>query len=278
VWQPEWRVRWIQCHYAGIEHIKLDVIPDHVKLTTASGIHSIVISENSFAFILALRRRIPLMLDYQHGAVWSKTKDMEFKQPLLFGQKIGILGYGSLGREIARKAKAFGMIVLAYKRNPIQKHDTGFAISGTGDPEGSIPAAYYGPENLHELLRSSDVVVNVLPATAETKGLLDSKAFAAMKQGALFINIGRAHAVDEKALIQALESGHLGGAGLDVYSEEPLPESSPLWKFPNVIISPHVGGTFTQYFEFCVQLFSENLARYLEGKSLLNEVDKVQGY
>ncbi len=277
-WHPDWGVRWIQFHFAGIDHLSLDVIPYQVKLTTSSGVHSIVVAEHTFSLLLALRRRIPRMLDLQRLRIWPENVGAEFTRPLLQGQKIGILGYGSIGREIARLAQAFGMSVLAYKRNPRNSRETGFTISGIGDPDGSIPVAYHGPNSLHALLRASDVVVNVIPATPETEGLLSSSAFAAMKPGSLFINVGRGKTVDEEALIEALQSGHLAGAGLDVFTEEPLPASSPLWQFPNVIISPHVGGRFTQYNEFCVKLFRENLARYLSGKQLLNEVNRKLGY
>lgn len=278
IWSPHWNLRWIQNHYAGINHIYHDAIPDHVILTTASGTNSITMAEHTFALILTLRRRIPQLLDFQHKHTWPEKRWKKFAQPLLRGKTMGILGYGSIGREIARLAKAFGMRVLAYKRNPDQTRDSGFTIPGTGDPDGSIPTHYYGADRLYEILKASDIVVNVLPATGETEGLLDEKAFAAMKPSSIFISVGRGKTVDENALIEAIKGGDLAGAGLDVFATEPLPASSPLWHLNNVIISPHVGGSFDQYDEFCMILFRENLARYLAGKPLLNRVNRKLGY
>lgn len=277
-WSDLWAVEWVQFHWAGVDHVDFSRVPPHVRLTTASGVHAVVLAEHTFALLLALRRRIPLMVFYQARHEWPKNRWSLFAAPLLRGQTMGILGYGSIGREVARLAQAFGMRVLAYKRNPEQRRDTGFTLPGVGDPDGSIPAAYYGPGRLHEMLGECDVVVNVLPATRETEKLLDAAAFAAMKPGAIFINIGRGKTVDEAALVDALRSGKLAGAGLDVFAQEPLPPQSPLWDLENVIISPHVGGFFPEYDDVCVELFRQNLERFLKGEPLLNEVDRATGY
>lgn len=277
-WSPHWNLRWIQNHYAGIDHISLDAIPDYVILTTLSGVNSVPMAEHTFALILALRRRIPRILDLQRRRIWPEKRWKKFAQPLLRGETIGILGYGSIGREVARLAKAFGMRVLAYKRNPDQTKDSGFILPETGDPDGSIPDGYYGHDGLYEMLNASDVVVNVLPATPETEGLLDERAFAAIKPSSIFISMGRGKTVDENALIEAIKSGHIAGAGLDVFAMEPLPAMSPLWDLENVIISPHIGGSFDRYDEFCMILFRENLGRYLTGKPLLNKANRKVGY
>ncbi|MBT8489881.1 MAG: D-2-hydroxyacid dehydrogenase, partial [Deltaproteobacteria bacterium] len=197
---------------------------------------------------------------------------------LLRGETIGILGYGSIGREIGRVAKSLGMRVLVYKRNPSQKNDRGFVLPGTGDPDGSIPDLFYGPDDLHGILNESDIIVNVLPSTVQTEKILDQEAFASMKTCSLFISIGRGKTVDETALIEAIERGTLSGAGLDVFEIEPLSPSSPLWQFDNVIISPHIGGFFSRYDEIAMILFRENLSRYISGKHLLNRVDRRFGY
>lgn len=278
LWQPHWHLRWIQIHWAGIDHIPLDAIPPYIQLTTASGIHAIVMAEHIFALLLALRRCIGPMVDLQRQARWPKDRRAEFAQPPLHGQTMGILGYGSIGREVARLAQAFGMRVLAYKRSPHKHTHAHFTFPGVGDPSGSIPDVYYGPDSLFDLLKDSDVLVNVLPATSETEGLLNPHAFAAMKPTAFFINVGRGKTVDEEALVDALRNARIRGAALDVFAREPLPASSPLWHFENVIISPHVGGMFPQYHDFCVALFRENLIRYLAGQPLLNEVDRRAGY
>jgi len=280
LWSDRWNIRWIQIHYAGSDHVLLEAIPRHVKLTTASGVNSVAVAEHALSLILALRRCLPLALRLQSQRSWPESKDrwLAFARPLLRGETIGILGYGSIGREIGRVAKSFGMRVLVYKRNPNQKNDRGFVLPGTGDPDGSIPDLFYGPDDLHGILNESDIIVNVLPSTVQTEKILDREAFASMKTCSLFISIGRGKTVDETALIEAIERGTLSGAGLDVFETEPLPPSSPLWQFDNVIISPHIGGFFSQYDEIAMILFRENLSRYMSGKHLLNRVDRRLGY
>lgn len=280
LWSNRWNIRWIQIHYAGSDHVSLDKIPRHVELTTASGVNSVAVAEHTLSLILALRRHLPLVLRLQSQCSWPEPKDRwhAFARPLLRGETIGILGYGSIGREIGRMAKSLGMRVIVYKRDPARKKDRGFILSGTGDPDGLIPDIFYGPADLHGILNESDIVVNVLPATVKTEKILDREAFSAMKNSALFINIGRGKTVDESALIEAIERGTLSGAGLDVFESEPLSPSSPLWQFDNVIISPHMGGFFSRYDEIAMILFRENLSRYLSGKPLLNRVDRKLGY
>lgn len=279
-WNPNWQLQWIQLHFAGVDHVSFDVIPDHVAVTTVSGITGMAIAEHAFALILALRRRLPEMLSLQNSKTWldMKPKWKRFARPFLQGETLGILGYGSIGRQIGKIAQAFGMKVLAYKRDPHDRADKGYIIPGTGDPEGTIPDEYYGPDRLLEMLRICDIIVNILPATAETRQVINRNAFAAMKPGASFISIGRGATVDERALIDALETGHLSGAGIDVFQEEPLPSSHPLWQLDNVIVSPHVSGFFNRYDEFSMALFRENMDRYLAGIPLLNRVNRKWGY
>ncbi|HEU20653.1 MAG TPA: D-2-hydroxyacid dehydrogenase [Deltaproteobacteria bacterium] len=279
-WDSRWRLRWIQLHYAGADHVLFDIIPDRVAVTTVSGVTGMAIAEHAFALILALRRRIPEMLSLQDSKTWldMKSKWKKFARPLLNGETVGILVYGSIGRQIGKIAQAFGMDVLACKRNPHDKADRGFIIPGTGDPHGTIPRGYYGPDRLIEMLRVCDIIVNALPATTETKQVIGRDAFAAMKQGAMFISVGRGATVDEGALIDSLETGHLFGAGIDVFQEEPLPPSHPFWRLDNVIISPHVSGFFNRYDELSMMLFRENLDRYLAGRPLLNSIDRQRGY
>lgn len=277
-WSDDWSVEWVQLHSAGADHVDFETVPPDVRLTTGSGVHASVLTEHTFALLLALHRRVPRMVDLQRESTWAENRWTAFSRPLVRGQTMAILGYGAIGREIARVAQAFGMRVLAYKRDPRRTEQTGFRPPGTGDADGSIPAAYYGPDELHEVLGASDVVVNVLPATPETDKLLDADAFEAMKPGALFVNVGRGSSVDEAALVDALEGEHLGGAALDVFAEEPLPAESPLWDVENLIISPHVGGMFLGYDDAAAELFRENLERYVSGEPLLNEIDRELGY
>jgi len=197
------------------------------------------------------------------------------------GATLGIIGYGSIGRELARMAKsAFAMTVLACKRDPSQRADTGYAAPGTGDPEGRLPDTWYAPDELHDMLRRSDAVVLAAPLTRETERMIDARALAAMKPSAYFINVGRGGSVDEAALARALTDGRIAGAAIDVFGEEPPPAGHPLYALdvPHLILSPHVSGFLPTYDERCTDLFAENLRRFLAGAPLLNLVDRAKGY
>lgn len=281
---PNWsagpNLRWVQFHFAGVDSVDLSRVPPGITLTSASGVHSVVMAEHALALILALRRRIPTMLTWQSKGQWAKNRWDQFAAPTLRGQTLGILGYGSIGREVARLGRCLGMTVLAFKRNPQQTADTGYQLPGVGDPDGSIPAEYFGPDRLYEFLARADVVVNLLPATPATEKLMGATEFAAMKPSAFFVNLGRGTTVDEEALVAALREGEIAGAALDVFAPEPLPPESPLWKIPShrLIISPHVSGFFPGYDEETSRLWAENLRRFLASEPLLNVVNREAGY
>jgi len=170
------------------------------------------------------------------------------------------------------------MRVLACKRDPSQRQDTGYCAPGTGDPEGRLPDAWFPPEKLRDLLARSDVVVMAAPLTPATDRMLGAAEFAAMKPSAYFINVGRGATVDEPALAAALRERRLGGAAIDVFAQEPPPAGHPLYALDNVIVSPHVSGFLPSYDDRCAELFAENLKRYLSGAPLLNLVDRAKGY
>jgi phosphoglycerate dehydrogenase-like enzyme len=276
-------LRWVQLHMAGV-----NALTDHplytasaVPLTTTSGVHAAAIAEYAITVLLALAHRVPRMGEWRARGGWPD--DLE-RWPLFVpvevrGATLGIIGYGSIGRELARIAHgAFGMTVLACKRDPAQRADTGYALPGTGDPAGALPAAWYAPDALGELLARSDVVVMCAPLTPETRGMLGARELARMKPSAFFINVGRGATVDEAALAEALHAGRLAGAGVDVFAEEPPPPGHPLYALDNVIVSPHVSGFLPSYDDKCVALFGENLRRFLAGQPLLNLVDRARGY
>jgi phosphoglycerate dehydrogenase-like enzyme len=173
---------------------------------------------------------------------------------------------------------AFAMTVLVSKRNPAERRDTGYTRPGTGDPDGTLPDAWFAPSQLHELLARSDVVVNCAPLTPETEKLIDARALAAMKPSAYFVNVGRGGSVDEDALARALRERRIAAAALDVFAEEPPPAGHPFYGVDNAIVSPHVSGFLPGYDEQCTALFTENLTRYLDGAPLLNLVDRALGY
>lgn len=273
-------LRWVQLYSAGANQaIESPLFHTDVAFTTASGVHAIPIAEYVLATILAWFHRLPNMFAWQARGQWPPRDQHQtlFMPEELAGKTIGIVGYGSIGRHVARLAAAFGMQILAMQRGGDHR-DHGFVFPDTGDPEGTLPERYYPPDQLHELLRASDVVVIALPLTPATRGLFDDAAFAAMKPSAFLVNIARGDICDEPALIRALQNGQIAGAALDVYQHEPLPPESPLWQLPNVILSPHISGLTPRYGERAQQIFEANLRRYLAGQPLYNLVDKTLAY
>ncbi|HSE93504.1 MAG TPA: D-2-hydroxyacid dehydrogenase [Methylomirabilota bacterium] len=277
------RLRWIQVHMAGV-----DSLLDHpiytqsaVAITTSSGVHATLIAEYAITMLLALAHRVPRMIEWQTRRGWPPD---EQRWPLFLPSPVrdatlGIIGYGSIGRELARMARtAFAMRVLACKRDPSRRADPGYHLSGTGDPEGVLPDEWFTMARLPELLARSDVVVMSAPLTRETHHMIGARQLAAMKPSAYFINVGRGATVDEKALAEALAQRRIAGAAVDVLAEEPPPAGHPLYAVANVILSPHVSGFMPTYDDECSTLFAENLRRYLAGAPLLNLVDRAHGY
>jgi phosphoglycerate dehydrogenase-like enzyme len=271
-------LRWMQLHSAGADHL-LDhpILNSDVTITTASGIHATPIAEYVFASILAFRWRVPHMTHCQRKGEWPSGRWELYSRPELRGSTLGIVGYGSIGREVGRLGKAFGMKVLALRRSA-GRADEGYTPQDTGDPQGTVPDRFYTPGALHEMLAQCDYVVIALPMTPATEHFIGAAELGAMKPTAYLVNIARGAIVDEKALIQALQEGQIGGAGLDVFEQEPLPSGHPLWDLENVLISPHVAGFSPRYDERAAALFGQNMARYLAGEPLLNVVDKDRGY
>ena len=273
------RLRWIQLHSAGADHLLgHHIIKSDLIITTTSGIHATPIAEYAFASILAWSRRVPQMLYYQNRREWPKGRWDIFVGQELRGATLGIVGYGSIGREVGRIGRCFGMRVVATKRSAGEVKDMGYRVPGTGDPEGQILDRIYPPERLGEMLAECDFVVISLPLTPETEGLIGEGELRAMKPSAYLVNVSRGEIVDEPVLIRALQEGWIAGAGLDVFEREPLSPDSPLYDLDNVILSPHVAGFSPHYDERASDLFAENLRRYLAGEELLNLVDKEMGY
>lgn len=273
------RLKWIQTHTAGVDFL-LDkpIWRSGVKLTSLSGVHPVPITERVLTLMLALARHLPLMLRLQQQAEWPEDRWKLFARPELRGSTLGIVGYGAIGRELARQAQALGLRVLAANRSGVRQPDNGFREPGTGDPQGVIPEIMYSIVNLSDMLPQCDYVVSLLPGTPSTYHLFNADQFALMKPSAYFFNFGRGAVVDEAALIDALQGGVIAGAGLDVFEVEPLPPESPLWQMDNVIVSPHVGGFSPKYDERASDLFAENLRRYLADEPLLNLVERERGY
>ncbi len=273
-------LKWVQLHSAGV-----DTVLDHplytgtdVTFTTASGIHTVNMAEYTMAMVLAFAHRLPRMFEDRAAATWAKGRWDRYVPSELRGATLGLVGYGSIAREIARQAQGFGMRILATKRNVRSLTDETYLIPGTGDPQAEIPERIYPIQALKSFLSECDYVAVTLPLTDKTRNLINPAALAAMKPTAILINIGRGGVIDEAALIEALDKKTIGGAGLDVYAIEPLPDDSPLWKLPNVIMSPHVSGFTPYYDDRATDLFAENLRRFVVGEPLLNVVDRSRDY
>ena len=274
---------WVQLHMAGV-----NALADHplytasaMPLTTTSGVHAATIAEYAITVLLALAHRVPRMVEWQGKGTWPPD---EQRWPLFVpsevrGATLGIIGYGSIGRELARIAKtAFAMRVLACKRDPTRHADPGYRLPGTGDPEGVLPDAWLAPADVPELLAQSDVVVMCAPLTPHTRHMLGAQELRAMKPTAYFINVGRGATVDERALARAVADRRIAGAAVDVFAQEPPPAGHPLYGLDNVILSPHVSGFLPSYDDKCAELFAENLRRWLAGAPLLNLVERARGY
>jgi phosphoglycerate dehydrogenase-like enzyme len=272
-------LKWVQLHSAGADHL-LDtpLWQSDIPITNASGVHATTIGEYVIGSMLAHSRHFPRLFAHQQRAEWPENRWQKFVGQELRGKTLCVVGYGSIGREVARLASAFGMRVVAVKNNPRWRRDRGFCLPGAGDPEGRIPETIYGPRQLDKALAQVDYVVVTVPSTPQTRPLIKDQALRTMPRHAYLVNVSRGDVLDQEALIAALRDARIGGAGLDVFDPEPLPAESPLWRMDNVIISPHISGFTPNYDDHAVTLFSQNLQRYLKGRTLLNEIDRERGY
>ncbi|HEX7973099.1 MAG TPA: D-2-hydroxyacid dehydrogenase [Anaerolineales bacterium] len=274
------QLRWIQFHWAGVDKaIDAPILrKPGLVATTLSGVAASPMAEYIVMMLLSLGHRLPDLFDAQKRADWPKDRWERFIPLELRDSAVGIVGYGSIGRQVARLLQPSGARILATKRNVMDPTDSGYTPEGRGDPNGELVHRLYPPQALRSMLKESDFVVVTVPLTAETRGLLNAEAIASMKPGAFLIDVSRGGVVDHKALIPALRDHRIAGAALDVYPEEPLSPDSPLWKLSNVILTPHISGNSQAYDQRAVELFSENLHRYLAGLPLYNRIDPDLGY
>jgi phosphoglycerate dehydrogenase-like enzyme len=271
-------LRWIQLLSAGADHALKGQVSAGVALTTSSGIHAATMAEYTIASMLAFAHKLHLLIRAQINREWRRSGDFMSMVDAMRGHTLGLIGYGSIGRETARLGRALGMRVIALKRDPTARHDEGWMPIGLGDPDGSIPERFYGPGERVEMLAECDYVTVTLPLTEATRGFIGERELRAMKPHAYLVNVGRGEVVDQGALVEALRAGRIGGAGLDVFEREPLEAESPLWAMENTILTPHMSGAFRGYVETCCELFADNLHRFVAGRPLLNQVDPALGY
>jgi phosphoglycerate dehydrogenase-like enzyme len=271
---------WIQFHWAGVDHaIDAPVLrKSDLVATTLSGAAAPQMGEYVLTMILALGHHLPDVLNTQRKVEWPENRWDLFMPLELRDSTVGILGYGSIGRQVARLLMPFGAKVLATKQDVMHPRDPGYIPEGIGDPEGEFVHRLYPPEALRSMLKECDFVVVTLPLTPETENLIAEEELQALKHTAYIVDLSRGGIIDHSALIPALKEKRIAGAALDVFPEEPLPADSPLWKLPNVILTPHISGSTAHYDERAAELFAENLHRYLTGLPLFNQIDVERGY
>ena len=260
VWEHAGALKWIQAAAVGVDGLLFPgLVESHVVVTNARGVFDAAIAEYVVALMLVFAKDLLGMLDGQRRGEWlhGDTETLE-------GKHLLVVGMGPIGKRIGRAGRDLGMVVRG--------------IARTRRPGDAVFNTIRGSDDLPEALGWADYVVNALPATTETHHMFGAEAFAAMKPWARFINVGRGSTVDEPALVRSLTDGTISAAALDVFEEEPLPAESPLWGMPNVVISPHKAGDFAGWREALVELFVENLERYLTGNPLRNVVDKRLGF
>ncbi|WP_420631484.1 D-2-hydroxyacid dehydrogenase [Candidatus Leptofilum sp.] len=271
-------LQWVQTHYAGVDSlVRSEVWQSDILISTASGVHAANMAQYALAQILVWAHRVPNWFKYKQTQAWSDNRWDTFVPQELKGKTLGILGYGSIGRELARLAKPFGLEILVTKQNARQLADTGYIFPGQGDPNGELPDRVYPSEATRSMVAECDFVVITLPLTQRTRYLFDEAMLKAMKPTAFLVNVGRGPIIKEDDLARGLKKGWLAGAGLDVFEQEPLPKESPLWELDNIIMTPHVSGFTPHYDERATDIFAENLRRYLAGEPLLNLVDRDKG-
>ena len=245
-------LRWLHTFSAGVDHeIFHRLLDQGVRVSHSSGANAIAVAHHAVARLMALARDLPGRIADQRAHRWARriSRDLE-------GATLGVLGLGPIGLEVARIGQALHMEVIGLRRKA----------------RGDEPCETWGFERLPELLAISDYLVLALPLTRETRGLLDGASLARMKPEAALINVGRGGVVDETSLVRALRDGTLRAAALDVFEVEPLPDSSPLWDLPNVIVTPHCGGFTATSHRHAEEVFLENLGRYIRGGALENEI------
>jgi phosphoglycerate dehydrogenase-like enzyme len=255
------RLRWVHATSAGAgEQVrKAGLLAEALKrvaVTTSSGVHAVPLAEFAILGLLAVAKELPRLVEDQRAKAWP-----EVRRPLreLSGQTLFLVGLGEIGREVARLGKALGMRTVGFRRT-----------------EGPPPACVdevHGPQHLAELAGRADAMVVSLPLTDQTAGLIDRATIERLPASCIFVNVGRGGVVDEPALIDVLRDRRIAGAVLDVFATEPLPDSSPLWTLPNVLVTPHAAALSARENERIVELFVDNLRRYLDGRPLRNVVE-----
>ncbi|HYA44192.1 MAG TPA: D-2-hydroxyacid dehydrogenase, partial [Acidimicrobiales bacterium] len=275
-WSAAPQLRWMQTLSAGVEHlVPAEGWPTNVTLTNARGVYATAIGQYVLGAMLRIAEHMDARNAVQAARRWPEN-GAAYAGRSLRGARLVLVGYGGGGREIARLGAAVGMRIRAVEAHPERRVDNSFRVSGTGDPDGSLPEDIVPLAHLRETVADADFVTITVPLTVESRHLIDSSVLAAMPPDAWLINVSRGAVVDQAALIKTLDEGRIGGAVLDVFEEEPLPADSPLWYLKGVVLTPHVAGWHAG--DALQQLLEENLARFAGGRPVINAVDPARGY
>jgi len=263
------RLRWLSSVAAGLDAVATPaLLARGVAVTSASGVHGPNIAEHVMAMILMFTRGMPRLYRAQLARRWERKLTSRSDGPgELTGKTLLIVGLGRIGEAIAARARPFGVRLIAVKHDPSTRYDAGVVVD-----------ELVGMDALDDVLGRADHVCLAVPLTGATHRLIDARRIARLRPGAFIYNVSRGAVIDEAALVEALRAGKLAGAGLDVFEEEPLPATSPLWGLETVILTPHVSGATPLYFDRTAALFADNLERFLEGRPLSNRYDPARGY
>ncbi len=254
------KLKWVHALSAGVENMLCpEFVNSDIILTNSRGIHGIPIAEHVLGIMLGVNRGLFKAFEQQKAKQWKRLRETDE----IYEKSIAIIGLGSIGRAIAKRAKSMGMTVSATKH----KLTTELFVD-----------ALYPPADLTAAIGSADFIVVTLPLTAETKNLFTLPVFQKMKSSAYFINVSRGPVVNEADLAAALEQNIIGGAALDVFVEEPLPADSPLWEAPNLLITPHSAAASPNYMDRSLKIFTENLSHFSQENDMINVIDKNRGY
>ena len=261
-------LEWVHSGAAGVGNSLGPAMLDRdVLFTNSAGIHAAPVAETVLGMLLHFARGLDIAVRAQREREWSAPSYWAADAPVgeLAGATVGIVGYGGIGREVARRVAALGSRVVAARRRG-------------GARAGEAHEVYVGARGVDRVVVEADHLVLAVPETALTRDMMNRRRLASMKPGSVLVNVARGRLVDEEALLEALDSGHLRGAGLDVFNREPLPAGHPFYAHPKVLVMPHVSATTRRFWERETELIADNIGRFVRGEPLRNLVDKVAGY
>ena len=261
------RLKWIHVTAAGVAQLmRPDVLASGITVTNSRGIHAIPMAEHTMGMILSFARKFPASLHYQRQHRWAQQEiwDARPRPTELKGSTLVIIGFGAIGTELAKRARAFGMRV--------------WAVTRSGHADASLADWTFPAIDLAKVLPEADYIVLAAPDTPDTHHMIGASELAAMKPSACLVNVSRGGLVDESALVAALQNGTIAGAALDVAEHEPLSQESPLWQMENVFITPHTSSVSENLWPRQTELMLENLDRWFSGRQLINLVDLARGY